>query len=227
MRKIIIASFGLICLLFCLTGCGQNQKNDIKAKLDSELEYEEDLIFKIANKHAKGEYFEDDKFKWEYVKGDVQKINQTWNALILDLTEVNVKNEELSEFGNELNGLIISFSKENESQLITKLSGLYKILIKFEESYSENENEIKKNKVKGDVLEIYSLVNNNDFVGAKTKCESAIENYKVLMNDKSYAEENVYNLKKIYVLLEEYKNAVATENYDLIRMKYILAVENL
>ena len=48
-----------------------------------------------------------------------------------------------------------------------------------------------------------------------------------LMKDNNYARENKYNLNKIYVLLEEYKNSLETQNYDLIRMKYILVVEEL
>ena len=54
-----------------------------------------------------------------------------------------------------------------------------------------------------------------------------VETYKDLMNDIQYAEENAYNLNNIYVLLEEFSNAIQTENYDLIRMKYIVTVENL
>ena len=54
-----------------------------------------------------------------------------------------------------------------------------------------------------------------------------VEDYKNLMNDIGYAEENKYNLNKIYVLLEEYRNAIGGLNYDLVRMKYIVTVENL
>ena len=47
------------------------------------------------------------------------------------------------------------------------------------------------------------------------------------MSNPSYLEENSYNLNKIYVLLEEYKVSMQTQNYNLVRMKYIITVENL
>lgn len=228
MKRVIIISM-CICsiLLFTLTGCQKNEEKDINDKLDAELEYEEDLIFKIANKYAKGEYIEDDKIKLDYIKGDIQKINSTWNMLILDLTEVNVANQDIMDFSNSLNDLLVSISQKDDVAMIDKLNDMYAKIVIFKQAYSENKSLIEKNKIKSDVLAIYSLANKDDWEAAKTKMNSTIENYKSLMNDINYAEENTYNLNKIYVLLEEYNNAIQTQNYDLVRMKYILAVEEL
>ena len=50
MRKVVFKS---VCvgalLLILLTGCGKQEEKNINDKLDAELEYVEDLIFKIAN----------------------------------------------------------------------------------------------------------------------------------------------------------------------------------
>lgn len=228
MKRVIFVSISVCTiLLFCLTGCGRQPEKNINDKLNAELEYVEDLIFKIANKHAKGEYVEEDKFKWEDIKEDIQKINNTWNTLILDLTEVNVSNQDIIDFSNDLNDLLISVSKENEVVMLEKLNDMYAKVIVFKESYSENKNQIQKNKIKSEILSIYALINKDDYESAKTKIANTIDTYKSMMNDISYAEENAYNLNKIYVLLEEFSNSIQTENYDLIRMKYIVTVENL
>lgn len=228
MKRVFIISI-CVCsvLLFTLTGCGTKKEKGINEKLDAELQYIEDLIFKIANKHAKGEYVEDDKINWEDIKEDIHKINASWNTLILDLTEVNVSNQDILGFSNNLNDLMIAISKEAEVTIIDKLNDMYAQVVRFREAYASNKNQIQKNKIKSEALSIYSLVNKQDFEGAYTKATEVIENYKGLMNDINYAEENSYNLNKIYVLLEEYRNSIQTRNYDLARMKYILTVENL
>ncbi len=228
MKRIVIKSI-CVCsiLLFCLTGCRKQEEKNIQDKLRTELEYVEDLIFKIANKHAKGEYIEEDEFKWNYVKSDVQRMNETWGTLVLDLTQVNVPNEQILKFSNDLNELLISFSKEDEKTLLEKLNAMYANVIVFKEAALKDKNQIEKNKIKGEVLSIYSLVLNQDFATAKTKSETLIETYKGLMNQISYAQDNGYNLNKVYVLLEEYRNAIGTGNKDLVRMKYIATVENL
>ena len=61
----------------------------------------------------------------------------------------------------------------------------------------------------------------------ETRTINWIQNYKNLMNDNDYAKENSYNLNKIYILLQEYKNSLITQNYDLISIKYINTIENL
>lgn len=228
MKKVIIKSF-CICsiLLFCLTGCNTQKPKDIKDKLNAELQYVEDLIFKIANKHAKGEYLEEDGFNWKLIKEDVNKINNSWGNLVLDLTNVNVPNSDIMDFSNNLNDLLIAISKENDVTVIEKLSNMYEKVIVFKEVYSENKNQIAKNKIKSGALKVYSLVNQAQWTAAKTEIEKVVEEYKKLMNDIQYAEENSYHLNKVYVLLEEYRVSIETQNFDLTRMKYIVTVEDL
>lgn len=226
-RTLIISVVVCIILLLTLTGCRTEESKTINDKLDLELNYVEDLIFKIANKHAKGEYLKDDKINWEDIKSDILKINDSWSTLVLDLTEVNVSNENIISFSNDLNYLMISVSDEDEITMLDKINKMYSELIIYKQSYSDYNNEIEKKKIKNGMLSVYVLVNKNDYEGAKKEIANLIEKYKFLMNDTNYAEENKYHLNKIYVLLEEYNNAIQTQNFDLIRMKYISAVEEI
>ena len=226
-RTLIISVVVCIILLLTLTGCRAEESKTINDKLDLELNYVEDLIFKIANKHAKGEYLKDDKINWEDIKSDILKINDSWSTLVLDLTEVNVSNENIISFSNDLNDLMISVSDEDEITMLDKINKMYSELIIYKQSYSDYNNEIEKKKIKNGMLSVYVFANKNDYEGAKKEIANLIEKYKSLMDDTNYAEENKYHLNKIYVLLEEYNNAIQTQNFDLIRMKYISAVEEI
>lgn len=226
MRRIFVLGISIL-LLFSLSGCTNSSEKNINDKLDSELEYIEDIIFKISNKYAKGEYLEDDKMKWEEIKDDVIKINSSWGMLILDLTDVNVQNKEIIDFSNNLNNLIISVSEENEINLIDNLSKMYEKIINFKKSYNTDKNKIYKNEIKSGVLKVFNIVNKSDWEGAKIEINSVTEQYQNLMKNESYAKENEYNINKIYVLLEEYNNSINTSKYDLVRLKYISTVENL
>lgn len=227
MKRIFLSICVCSMLLFCLTGCGKQEEKSIEDKLNSELEYVEDLIFKIVNKYAKQEYMEEDEIKWEDIKEDVQKINSAWSSQILDLTDVNVANQDILDYSTQLNNLLISVHNEDEQVMINQLNELYKKVIIFREAYFKNRNKIQKNKVRSGVLSAFNQVNQDQWDKAKSEINKTIEDYKNLMNDIGYAEENKYNLNKIYVLLEEYKNAIGGLNYDLVRMKYIVTVENL
>ena len=228
MNKRIFSFLLLITILILvLTGCAPKDEYEINDKLDAEISYIEDLILKITNKYAKKEYTEDEKINFDYIKDDVSRINDSWSIMILDLTEINVPNDQILLFSNQLNELIIAIGKKDELEMIDDLTQLYIELIGFKASYTENKNIIKKLEIKKNVLEIFNLVNKTEFNLANEKLDSTIQNYKNLMNDNDYVEENAYNLNKIYILLEEYKNSLWAENVDLIFMKYVNVIENL
>ena len=214
-------------LIFILTGCSPKEEPKINDKLDAEISYIEDLILKIVNKYAKKEYTEDNKVNFDYIKDDVNRINDSSAILILDLTEINIANEQILNYSNHLNDLIITIGKKDEIKMIDDLSQMYTDILMFKSSYTKNKNEIKKAEIKKEVLDIFNLSNKTEFENANEKIENVIQNYKNLMNDNDYAKENSYNLNKIYILLQEYKNSLITQNYDLISIKYINTIENL
>lgn len=216
-----------IIILLCLAGCSKDEENKINYKLDSELEYMQDLIFKIASKSAKHEYMEEDEINWDYIKDDVVSINDSWSTLVLDLTDVNVSNEDIIGFSNDLNNTLIAVSNEDENVLLEKLANMSEKLIVFKEVYSNNRNSIEKSKIKTGILSVFSTANSGNYTIAKEEATKLIESYKLLMNDIDYATENAYDLNKVYILLEEFSTGIQTENFDLIRMKYIVAVENI
>ena len=214
-------------IIIGLTGCTSKQKSNINEKLDAEISYIEDLIIKIANKYAKKEYEENNKINFDYIKDDIIRINDSWSRLILDLTEVNTTNEEIFEFSNQLNNLIISVGQEDEKKLIDNLSKIYSQLMNFKSSYTDNKNSIEKNELKKDVFEVFNLINNSKYDEANIQIDSTIKRYRDLMNDNDYVKENSYNLNKIYILLQDLKKSLLTENFDLISIKYINLIENI
>ena len=159
MRKIVITSLCLLVMLFSLTGCQNKSEKGINDKLDSELRYFENLMFKIANKHAKGEYIEDDKINWDDIKNEVGKINSSWNNLVLDLTVVKVQNQDIVEFSNYLNDAMLSVKNKNEVILLNKINAMYEKIVVFRQAYSNNQNENEKKKLKSNILKIYTLAN--------------------------------------------------------------------
>lgn len=227
MKRVIVSLCLCSMLLFCLTGCGEQEPKDIRNKLNAELEYVEDLIFKIANKYAKEEYLEENEINWQWIKDDVNRMNNLWGSLVLDLTKMNIQNQDIMEFSGYLNKLLISMAEEEEQAMLEQLNVMYQKVIVYKEHYMENKNAVEKNKIKSGVLNAYCFANRKDWTKAQTEMDRVIESYKGLMNNISYAEENGYQLNKIYVLLEEYRVSLQTENEDLVRMKYITAVESL
>lgn len=215
-------------IMFCLTGCSMTDGKDnktIEDKTDVELSYVEDSIFTIVNKYAKDEYRTDGKLDWDIILKDAKKINDVVDTILLDLSELEIPDENIIEFSNELNNLIIAISDKNEKLLIDKLSYLYSLIPKYISNYSDNVNVIKQKELKSIILSSYNLSNLDNWTDAKTTIQDAENKYKEMMNDVDYMKENSYKLNKVYVLIEEFKNVINLENIELVNMKYINLIE--
>ena len=62
---------------------------------------------------------------------------------------------------------------------------------------------------------------------AKTKASSAETKYKEMSDNLEYMKEYSYSLNKIYILVEEFKNAIDLEEADLAKIKYINFIEKI
>ena len=47
------------------------------------------------------------------------------------------------------------------------------------------------------------------------------------MQDINYAQNNEYNLNKLYILIQELKRAVEADSRELVRSKYLLLIEEI
>ena len=51
--------------------------------------------------------------------------------------------------------------------------------------------------------------------------------YNEMINNVDYLQNSSYNLNRIYILLEEYKNGIELEELELVKNKYIEFIEGI
>lgn len=230
-RKYIFYFIVLIIMLFLFTGCsgieGESKKATVEEKASSEIEYLQDEIFTLINKYSKGEYLEDDVINWKNVNKDAQKIGKVLDTLMLDFGEAKISNDDLNKFRTEINNLLIASGGENEQALFTSVGNLYSLLPDYFGKFSNDNN-------KKDIMTLKSLVLNSyinsyflNWQDAKTNAQSAETKYKEMSDNLEYMKEYSYSLNKIYILVEEFKNAVDLEQADLAKIKYINFIEKI
>lgn len=229
MRKSFLLKY-ILCLTFCLiilTGCSIDDvsSSTLQDKVDEEISYLEDKVFTIVNKHAKGEYLEDDKINWEDISEEVKEIDISIDAIIQDLSDLDISNEDILALRNEVNSLIISAGNEDEYNLLQRASYMYSLLPNYVEKYSSNTNLVDKMKLKSLVLSTFVQSNFSEWETAKETVLLAESKYNEMMNNVDYMKEYSNNLNRIYVLLEEFKNAVDLEEIELTKVKYIDFIE--
>lgn len=229
-KKFFVYNLIMISLIMNLSGCNITKEDDekIKTKTEAEINYVEDSILKILNKYAKGEYYEEDKkIDWNNIKNDEKSLLNSLDTIVLDLAEIKVNNEDIINLSDELNNLIITTSKEDEKLFVSKIKDIYSLIPKILYNFENDKNIINKKEIRKLIISCYSLANEEKWEECKNEILNLENKYKEMMNDVNYSENNAYNLNNVYVLIEEYKNAVELENMDLINLKYINLIEKI
>lgn len=211
-------------LILFLTGCSLQEENPktIQDKTNEEISYIEDEIFTIVNKYIRGEYNDDTGgIKWDDVNKEVQNLNSVLDTIMLDLSELEITNDELVNLRNEVNNLSISVTNKDDYNLLQKSSYIYSLLPTYMEKYSQDKNKIDNMKLKSLVLSALVQANFLEWDTAKNTALLVENKYKEMMDNVDYMKEYSYNLNKTYILIGEFKNAIDLEEVELTKQKYI------
>lgn len=227
MKKFIKNIFYILLLMIFLTGCTISEKENvsIEEKIKQEIEYIEDSIFNITNKYAKGEYIKDDTIEWNKIFDDEERINNVLETIVLDLTEIDVSNDEILKFSNEINNLLAATTAESEDELLARLNNLYALIPNYMKKVGASKSTIQDKELKSIILASYSLANAENWSEAKVMIQSAVDKYNTMMDDIEYMQENAYKLNKTYILLGEVKNAIDSENMKIVNLKFVNFIE--
>lgn len=158
---------------------------------------------------------------------DEKDLLESLDTVILDLSELDIKNEDVIKLSSEINNLIILTTEENISGVLYKIRDIYSLIPEYMKTFENDTDLINKKNIKRLVISCYSLVVDGKWEEAKAEALNLETKYKEMMNDLKYAENNSYNLNNIYVLVEEFKNSIGLENIELISLKYITLIEKI
>lgn len=168
----------------------------------------------------------DKTINWENLKLEIENLNNTWPSIIVDLYKANVDNKKLTEFSDLINTCIGNIKNENRTETLNSLAKLYEYIPVFLEKIASDNQQIELAKTKVEVIKAYVNIDLENWDGLKGNLDSAISNFEPIVNNTNEAEKE-YNIRKAYVLLQEFKNAVDTNDKDLLFMKYKNLMEEL
>ena len=168
----------------------------------------------------------DKTINWENLKLEIENLNNTWPSIIVDLYKANVDNNKLTEFSDLINTCIGNIKNENRIETLNSLAKLYEYIPVFLEKIVSDDQQVELAKTKVEVIKAYVNIDLENWDGLKGNLDSAISNFEPIVNNTNEAEKE-YNIRKAYVLLQEFKNAVDTKDKDLLFMKYKILMEEL
>ena len=168
----------------------------------------------------------DKTINWKNLKLEIENLNNTWPSIIVDLYKANVDNKKLTEFSDLINTCIGNIKNEHRTETLNSLAKLYEYIPVFLEKIVTDDQQVALAKTKVEVIKAYVNIDFANWEELKTSLDRAISNFEPIVNNTNEAEKE-YNIRKAYVLLQEFKNAVDTNDKDLLFMKYKNLMEEL
>ena len=219
----------LICsiLLLCACDIKNEDKSSIHDKIKEEVDYIENKILTFYSMHAKEEYGNIEELNWDLIKENVIDLNAVLDTVILDMTEVEISNEDIILFKDVMNRLSIATANKDINVVLEEYSALYSILPKYAQKAFYNKNEVKQLELKSKIVSSYVYSNLLEWEKAYETVNLAEEMYKFMMDDLDYMKEYDYNLNKVFVLLSEIKNAISLQEVELVKIKYVNFIEKI
>lgn len=203
----------------------ENDKKDTssKEKNDSsegeEKEYSEEK--NSTEEHKKYEV------NWNEVNNEIERIYSTWGDLAIDLNKLGTSNDDILAFGNEINNAKIAINAKQEDMIIKSLSNLYLFIPKYMGGCVDNSFDIAKKNIKYNIITSACMARFGDWEQTERCLDVAENDYIKLMNNEEYANKNQYNINRIYILLEELKKTVSTNELEVFLLKYKVLIDEL
>lgn len=163
---------------------------------------------------------------WQNLKIQIENLNKIWPSIIVDLYKANIENNKLTEFSDLLNICIKNIKDENRVETLKNLSRLYEYVPIYLEKIVEDNQKFEIAKTKVDVIKAYVNINLENWEELTKNLENAIKNFEPIVNNVSEVEKE-YNVKKAYVLLQEFKNSINTKDKEILFSKYKNLMEEL
>ena len=170
---------------------------------------------------------DENEIDWKSIKSQIETINEAWGVVILDLSSLNVDNNNILGFSSALDESILSIKDENKVNTLINIARLYSYIPKFERDIEAEQSIQNIKQVKSNVLNAYSLLEQDDWKGIETSISECENTFKNLSNDMEYIQDKEYKVNRTYVLIKELQNSLAYKDKKLFLVKYKNLMESV
>lgn len=164
---------------------------------------------------------------WKSIKSQIETINEAWTVILLDLSSLNIDNNDILNFSSALDDCIISIKDENKIDSLTNVAKLYSYIPTFERGISSENSTQNIKQVKSYIINAYSVVEQGDWQTIENNLTEAEKTFKNITNDIEYMENKEYKINRTYILIKELQNSLSHRDRKLFYVKYKNLMESI
>lgn len=179
--------------------------------------------YNVQNKNILN--IKENEIDWNYIKNTVELLHTSWTTIMIDLHSLNIKNDDILSFSNNLDALILNIEREDKRTTLNSLASLYAIIPVYINQYSDDNYEENLAYTKAHIINSYVLLEDDKWEDMQAEVAKAQEYFNLVINSINTKSSQIF-INKTYVLLNEMKNAINLKDKKLYYMKYKNLMEN-
>lgn len=164
---------------------------------------------------------------WTSCKNESELIYTSISTITLDLYRLNVSQEDVLNFNKDLDSLTVSLEEENKQLTLDNLIKVYEYIPKFGQTVVDDTLYKTVLETKLNVFRGYAKLDSGDWEGVSANIVDGINVYSTLLTNTEIDENKQTSINKGYVMLNELKNAVNTQNISVFLIKYKNLLEEI
>ncbi len=168
----------------------------------------------------------ENEIDWNYIKNTVELLHTSWTTIMIDLHSLNIKNDDILSFSNNLDALILNIEREDKRATLNSLASLYAIIPIYINQYSNDNYEENLEYTKAHIINSYVLLEDDKWEDMQKEVTKAQEYFNLVINSVNTKSSQIF-INKTYILLNEMKNAINLKDKKLYYMKYKNLMENI
>ena len=233
-KKILISVF--IFLIVLLLGISiiiaNNTSNGVsseyKEKIYHQIRYLDSTIIDMSNtlnnlnKNSSKVYI-----NWEELQTTIEPLYRYWNSIILDLNNLEIENNHLTDFGKILDNINLSIKSKDKQSSLENLTKLYNKLVIYAQNLEYNEAYTNVVCTKYYLLTAYSIAEKGNWTNVHELILNADSYLLNVVNSMESGKYNQYNINQAYVAVKEMENLINVKDLDIFYLKYKIAMEKL
>lgn len=170
---------------------------------------------------------DENKIDWKSIKTQIETINEAWTVVLLDLSSLNIDNNDILNFSTTLDNCIISIKDENKIDSLTNIAKLYSYIPIIENDISAENSTQNIKQVKSYIINAYSVVEQGDWITVENNILEAEKTFKNITTDIEYIKDKEYKTNRTYVLIKELQNSLSYKDRKLFYAKYKNLMESV
>ena len=164
---------------------------------------------------------------WNTCKNESELIYTSISTITLDLYRLNASQENILNFNKDIDSLTVSLEEENKQGALDNLVKVYEYIPKFAQTIVDDTLYKTVLETKLNVFRGYAKLDSGDWAGISTNMTDAINVYSTLLTNTQIDANKQTSINKGYVMLNELKNAVDTQNTSVFLIKYKNLLEEI